>query len=413
MPDSSALSDPHTAAAREAGGPIGCTKATCPCQRRTLTRTFQGCSDPCLHGQVPIALAAAEPEARLKLGLKETGLEDAFQVVVSAEDMSRGSPDPEGYLLAAQQLGRPPVRCVVIGHSNQVLCLCVRGKAVDLGRCSMCSGACALPSRSLVQQPLPPLLELHPSLCSLCCVSSSFIEVAIHGTRQLQRGSQPALTHRQTIQDTCTVPNLVEVPVLLALSQAFQECSSCGAQLARGLQSVEAARECGMAAVVVAGRKPLYEMGAADLVVKQLDELSFKGLKKLFDMEGLVEPQVRAGYSICLGKAVLACHHPHTHQSARHMWVVLAGVHVRLVPGRSSLQLIFGPASVREPCARLRCRACKRAASWPAVRSVCAEGCFDCSCKSSWRRSQPSHPTAITKSGLPLVIWVVVVYNSM
>lgn len=58
------------------------------------------------------------------------------------------------------------------------------------------------------------------------------------------------------------------------------------------LQSVEAARECGMAAVVVAGRKPLYEMRAADLVVKQLDELSFKGLKNLFGAEGLVEPQV-------------------------------------------------------------------------------------------------------------------------
>ena len=70
--------------------------------------------------QVPTALAAAEPEARLKLSLKEIGLDDAFQVIVSAEDMSRGSPDPEGYLLAAQQLGRPPMRCVVIGNSNQV-----------------------------------------------------------------------------------------------------------------------------------------------------------------------------------------------------------------------------------------------------------------------------------------------------
>ena len=79
---------------------------------------------------MPIALAAAEPEARLKLGLKETGLEDAFQVVVSAEDMSRGSPDPEGYLLAAQQLGRPPVRCVVIGHSNQVGCCLSRSNPV-------------------------------------------------------------------------------------------------------------------------------------------------------------------------------------------------------------------------------------------------------------------------------------------
>lgn len=58
------------------------------------------------------------------------------------------------------------------------------------------------------------------------------------------------------------------------------------------LQSVEAARECGMACVVVAGRNPLYELTAADLVVKQLQELSFVNLKQLFGMERRVDPRV-------------------------------------------------------------------------------------------------------------------------
>ena len=58
-------------------------------------------------------------------------------------------------------------------------------------------------------------------------------------------------------------------------------------------QSVEAARECGMRAVVVAGRKPLYEMGAADLVVRGLDELSFVNLKQLFSNEEAVAGNVR------------------------------------------------------------------------------------------------------------------------
>ena len=58
------------------------------------------------------------------------------------------------------------------------------------------------------------------------------------------------------------------------------------------MQSVEAARECGMRAVVVAGRKPLYELGAADLVVKGLDELSFINLKQLFSNEEGVEGNV-------------------------------------------------------------------------------------------------------------------------
>ena len=53
-------------------------------------------------------------------------------------------------------------------------------------------------------------------------------------------------------------------------------------------QSIEAAREVGMAAVVVAGTQPLYELGAADLVVRQLDELSLVNLKQLFRNEAHV-----------------------------------------------------------------------------------------------------------------------------
>ena len=44
-----------------------------------------------------------------------------------------------------------------------------------------------------------------------------------------------------------------------------------------------------MAAVVVAGTQPLYELGAADLVVRQLDELSMINLKQLFRNEAHVE----------------------------------------------------------------------------------------------------------------------------
>ncbi|KAK9819089.1 hypothetical protein WJX81_002466 [Elliptochloris bilobata] len=122
--------------------------------------------------QVPAALATSAPEARVRAALHGGGLDDLFMAVVTSEDVSRGRPDPEPYLLAAQQIGRPPVRCVIIGNSNQ---------------------------------------------------------------------------------------------------------------------SVEAAREGGMAAVVVAGQQPLYELGAADLVVRQLDELSLVNLKQLFRNEAHVE----------------------------------------------------------------------------------------------------------------------------
>ena len=47
--------------------------------------------------------------------LDTLGLTATFGAIVTADDVYRGRPDPEAYLLAAQQLGRPPVRCVVVG----------------------------------------------------------------------------------------------------------------------------------------------------------------------------------------------------------------------------------------------------------------------------------------------------------
>lgn len=53
----------------------------------------------------------------------------------------------------------------------------------------------------------------------------------------------------------------------------------------------DAAQEIGMQCVGVAGRSPLYQLSAADLVVKELGEISFVNLKQLFSQEEMVEPQ--------------------------------------------------------------------------------------------------------------------------
>lgn len=60
-----------------------------------------------------------------------------------------------------------------------------------------------------------------------------------------------------------------------------------------GNASVEAARDVGMAVVGVAGRTPAYDLTAADLVVRSLDELSFMNLKHLFREEQKVSFEVR------------------------------------------------------------------------------------------------------------------------
>lgn len=116
----------------------------------------------------PIALVSSAPERRVDAILEASGLAPRFEVVVTADDVYRGKPDPEGYLYAAQRIGRPPVRCVVVGTSNL---------------------------------------------------------------------------------------------------------------------SVEAAHEVGMKCVAVAGRHPVYELTAADLVVRSLSDVSFINLKQLFAME--------------------------------------------------------------------------------------------------------------------------------
>jgi hypothetical protein len=62
-----------------------------------------------------------------------------------------------------------------------------------------------------------------------------------------------------------------------------------------------------MQAVVVAGRQPLYEMTAADLVVKQLDELTFMNLKQLFRDESPIPTHVRSHPAPCAQPMGVGC----------------------------------------------------------------------------------------------------------
>lgn len=60
--------------------------------------------------RVAVGTSALRPAAQLGLGALWT----AFETVVTAEDVTRGKPDPEVYLTAADRLGVPPAGCVVI-----------------------------------------------------------------------------------------------------------------------------------------------------------------------------------------------------------------------------------------------------------------------------------------------------------
>ena len=130
--------------------------------------------DAVQDGGAPLALVSSAPEGRVQSTLEAASLTSRFEAIVSGDDVARGRPDPEGYLYAAQRIGRPPVRCVVVGNSNS---------------------------------------------------------------------------------------------------------------------SVEAAHEVGMRCVAVASRSPVFELSAADLVVRSLADVSFINLKQLFADEDAVFPR--------------------------------------------------------------------------------------------------------------------------
>jgi beta-phosphoglucomutase len=59
------------------------------------------------------AIGSSAPRANLELILDLTGVHRFLDAVVGAEDTTRGKPDPQVFLTAAQKLGAVPARCVV------------------------------------------------------------------------------------------------------------------------------------------------------------------------------------------------------------------------------------------------------------------------------------------------------------
>ncbi|CAI9094058.1 OLC1v1029709C1 [Oldenlandia corymbosa var. corymbosa] len=121
-----------------------------------------------MHYKIPMALVSTRPRETLDDAMVAIGIQGVFNVIITAEDVYRGKPDPEMFVYAAQSLQYIPERCIVFGNSNL---------------------------------------------------------------------------------------------------------------------TVEAAHDARMKCVAVASKHPVYELGAADLVVKRLDELSVVDLKNLADIE--------------------------------------------------------------------------------------------------------------------------------
>ena len=63
---------------------------------------------------IPFAVASSGTLVKVRASLTETGLLGLINILVSADDISRGKPDPEIFLKAAEKLGMEPEHCLVI-----------------------------------------------------------------------------------------------------------------------------------------------------------------------------------------------------------------------------------------------------------------------------------------------------------
>jgi beta-phosphoglucomutase len=73
---------------------------------------------------IKLAINSGATSADIKIMLAGSAIEDSFDIIVSADDVSRGKPDPEGYLLAVKKLNvisDSPIsakQCVAIEDSH-------------------------------------------------------------------------------------------------------------------------------------------------------------------------------------------------------------------------------------------------------------------------------------------------------
>jgi len=68
--------------------------------------------------RMPVAVVSAALRDEIEPVLAASGLRDVFSLVLSQDDVTRGKPDPQPYLLAAERLGLPPAALLVFEDTD-------------------------------------------------------------------------------------------------------------------------------------------------------------------------------------------------------------------------------------------------------------------------------------------------------
>lgn len=70
-----------------------------------------------LAREIPVAIVSGSPRLDVEQAAHELGVADDLSLVMGAEDVSHGKPNPECFLKAAAELGVPAERCIVFEDS--------------------------------------------------------------------------------------------------------------------------------------------------------------------------------------------------------------------------------------------------------------------------------------------------------
>ncbi|WJR81670.1 HAD family phosphatase [Bradyrhizobium sp. NP1] len=68
--------------------------------------------------RLPKAIVTSSSRRTTDLHLALAGIDNRFDAILTRDDVSRGKPSPELYLLAAARIGMPPQACLAIEDSN-------------------------------------------------------------------------------------------------------------------------------------------------------------------------------------------------------------------------------------------------------------------------------------------------------
>ncbi len=99
------------------------------------------------------AIASSAPLLNVEVMHRALHFEGLIETLVGAEDVQRGKPDPEVFLTAADRLGVPPERCVVVEDAAAGIEAARRGGILSIGVGSGAVGAADVVVGSLEDLP--------------------------------------------------------------------------------------------------------------------------------------------------------------------------------------------------------------------------------------------------------------------